>query len=50
VFPCRNSFPALIGKFVCFSESQEKLAEKSGDDQYDLQDDVSPAILLQEKW
>jgi hypothetical protein len=30
VFPCRNSFLAFLGKFVCFSESQEKSAEKSG--------------------
>jgi hypothetical protein len=30
VFPCGNSFPAILGIFACFSEYREKSAKKSG--------------------
>jgi hypothetical protein len=30
VFPCGNSFPAFLRKFVCFPESREKPVEKTG--------------------
>jgi hypothetical protein len=30
LFPCGNSFPSFLGKFVCVSEYREKSVENSG--------------------